>query len=191
MWRSVPLAARVAFVLLLVYGVLGVVWVVAERIADPGGLAGWLISAVLVGAVVVLSVVVLRAPESGRVLLVLGVVALVIFALIDAFVEVLPRDAGPVAAVAALALVVPLAVLGLSEWRTAGWLLVLVGVVLIGARLAAELSAAGEGGGFRAMVGGSSGVVALPMIIGGLLFLTARSSSPQPGQGDPVKATRS
>lgn len=176
MWRSAPLAARVAFVLLLIFGVLGVVWVVAERIADPGGLAGWLISAALVGAVVVLSVVAMRAPESGRVLIVLAVVALVVFALLDAFVEVLPRDAGPVAAVVALAVVVPLAFLGLREWRTAGWLLVLAGVVLLGARLAAELTASGEVGGFRALLGGSSGAVAVPMIIGGLLFLMAPST---------------
>jgi hypothetical protein len=166
----------VAFGFLVAFGVIGVAWVVAERIADPGGLAGWLVSAGLVAVVVVLSVVAMRAPESGRVLLVLAVVALVMFALLDAFVEVVPRDAGPVAAVAALALVVPLAFLGLRQWRTAGWLLVLTGVVLIGARLAPELAAAGESGGLRAMLGGSSGAVAVPMIIGGLLFLTARST---------------
>jgi hypothetical protein len=81
-----------------------------------------------------------------------------------------------VVAVAALALTLPLATLGLREWRTAGWLLLVTGVVLIGARLAAELTAAAEGGGFRAMLGGSSGAVALPMAIGGLLFLAARST---------------
>lgn len=175
MWRSAPVAARVAFVLMLAFGVLGVMWVVAERASDPGGLTGWLISTALVGAVVVLSIVAVKAPDSGRRLLVLGVVALVVFALIDAFVEVLPRDTGPVVTVAALALTVPLAFLGLRAWRTAGWLLVVAGVVIWGARLVSELVAAGGGGGLRAMLGGSSGAVALPMIIGGLLFLTARA----------------
>lgn len=173
MWGRASVRTRIAFVFSLVFAVFGLIWVVAEIIRDPGG-AGWPLGGGIVVAAVVLTVIAVIAEPLGRVLLALGVLLLAAFALLEAFVGILPADAGPVVAVTVLVFVAPLAVLGLLDAGYAAALLLVAGVVPLVARYIALWTAVeGEGPGGMALLGGSSGAVAIPTIVAGLLFLAA------------------
>src|SRR5450830_2378 len=182
MWSDAPVMVRAAFVLMMIYGAFAIVWVVGELLTDPGGPAGISISLSVVVAVVVLSMVAVRLPRLAPTLMGLAVALLLVFAVVEALVSVVPRAAesvarapGPVVAIAALVIAVPLAFLGLRSARLGGWLLVAAGmapVVEIVARVV-------RGGGGGLHLGGSSGVVALPLILVGLLFLLGAVSGPR------------
>ena len=182
MWSDAPVMVRAAFVLMMIYGAFAIVWVVGELLTDPGGPAGISISLSVVVAVVVLSLLAVRLPRLAPTLLGVAVALLLVFAVVEAMVSVVPRGSesvargpGPVVAIAALVIAVPLAFLGLRSARLGGWLLVAAGmapVVEIVARVV-------RGGGGGLHLGGSSGVVALPLILVGLLFLLGAISGPR------------
>ncbi|WP_146192403.1 hypothetical protein [Cellulomonas sp. WB94] len=170
---------RAAFVLMMIYGAFAIVWVVGELLTDPGGAAGISISLSVVVAVVVLSMVAVRLPRLAPTLMGAAVALLLVFAVVDAMVTVIPRGAeavagspGPVVAIAALVIAVPLAFLGLRSARAGGWLLVAAGIAPVVEIVARVVR--GAGGGLH--LGGSSGVVALPLILVGLLFLLGATS---------------
>ena len=169
-WSRSSAAARVAFVVMMVFGTFATLFVIGVLLSDPGGLAGIAISAAIVGAVVGLSLLVVR--QSRRAPSVLGVATalLVLFALLDVMFQLLPRGSGPSIAVAALVLSVPLAFLGLRDARLGGWLLVAAGLAPL-----VEVVARAPGGGGGVHLGGSSRAVAVPVIVVGLLFLIAAS----------------
>jgi hypothetical protein len=181
MWSDAPVMVRAAFVLMMIYGAFAIVWVVGELLTDPGGPAGISMSLSVVVAVVVLSLLAVRLPRLAPTLLGVAVALLLVFAVVEAMVSVVPRGSesvalglGPVVAIAALVIAVPLAFLGLRSARLGGWLLVAAGlapVVEIVARVV-------RGGGGGLHLGGSSGVVALPLILVGLLFLLGAVSGP-------------
>ncbi|HEY5553785.1 MAG TPA: hypothetical protein VIK43_02525 [Cellulomonas sp.] len=173
---------RAAFVLMMIYGAFAIVWVVGELLTDPGGPAGISISLSVVVAVVVLSLLAVRLPRVAPTLMGAAVALLLVFAVVEAMASVasrgpesVARGPGPVVAIAALVIAVPLAFLGLRSARLGGWLLVAAGmapVVEIVARVV-------RGGGGGLHLGGSSGVVALPLILVGLLFLLGAISGPR------------
>lgn len=169
MWSSATFAARVAFGLAMVVGGLSVVWLVAELLEDPGGAAGVLIGAAIVAAVVGLSMLVVRRRHLSSTVLGIASGGLVVFAFLDAMLRILPRDVGPVVAISALVLMVPLAFLGLHEARRAGWLIVLVGMAPIVDTVGAALRSNGDG----VHLGGSSRAVALLVLMVGVAFLLA------------------
>ncbi|WP_329675588.1 hypothetical protein [Cellulomonas sp.] len=174
--------ARVAFVLMMVYGAIGTAWVIGEVLTDPGGVAGVSISVTVVVAEVVLSMLVVRLPRLAPIFLGVAVAVLLVFAVVEAMVTVVPRGSesvargpGPVVAIAALVVAVPLAFLGLRSARLGGWLLVAAGM----APVVEIVARAVRGGGGGLHLGGSSGVVAVPLILVGLLFLLAAISGPR------------
>ncbi|EWT02102.1 hypothetical protein N865_07045 [Intrasporangium oryzae NRRL B-24470] len=170
MWKQAPGLTRAAFVWVVGFGVLATVWYVAEVIRDPGGVAGGLLSAAVVAAIVLLTLVVLRLPDASGRILDGAVVVVVALAVLGAFTSV-TTGWGPGTAVAAFVVAVPIAFLGLREPRHAAILLLVAGVAPLLERVGRALSQ-GEGPVLHG-IGGSAGAVALPLIVGGVLFLLA------------------
>jgi hypothetical protein len=175
MWSGAPVMVRAAFVLMMIYGAFAIVWVVGELLTDPGGPAGISISLSVAVAVVVLSLLAVRLPRLASTLLGVAVALLLVFAVVEAMASVASRGSGPVVAIAALVIAVPLAFVGLRSARLGGWLLVAAGLAAVVEIVARVLR--GGGGGLH--LGGSSGVVALPLILVGLLFLLGAVSGPR------------
>ncbi|MGN6129286.1 MAG: hypothetical protein ACTHOK_03005 [Nocardioidaceae bacterium] len=138
----------------------------------------------------------LRPEPAGRVLVVVTAVVLA-GSLADAVVSIVPRDAvGPVAAVAVFALGVAQAFLGLHRQVLAGTLMVVTGVVQLAATVAGVAVHAGPHGqgvppggvpGVGALLGGSSGVVVVPLLLVGALFLLAGALAPHPERPGPAR----
>jgi hypothetical protein len=142
---------------------------------DPGGWTAVWVSALWVVPLVALSVFALLRPESAGTVFVgvTGVVAL--FTLTDSLVGLIPRDDwGPVAAIVVFALGVALGFLGLRRSLLAGTLMVGLAVTQLLASLAGvAIRAGGDGTGPGASLGGSSGVVVLPILLIGALYVEA------------------
>jgi len=141
--------------------------VAGEMFTDPGGwpavamTASWL-------PLIALSVFALRRPAAAAPAFVGATALVVLFTLADSAFDIIPRNSwGPVAAVAVFAIGVALAFLGLHRAELAGLLMVVAGL----AQLAATVIGRGSEPG--AMFGGSSGVVVVPILLVGLLFLLA------------------
>ena len=131
----------------------------------------------------------LRPAAAGPVLAgATGMVA--VFTVADSAFGVVPRDDwGPVAAVAVFALAVALAFLGLHRARLAGLLIILAGIAQLTATLIGVVIEAADGAGLGAAFGGSSGVVVLPLLVIGGLFLLAGSLQDLNGSGPGRVAT--
>ncbi|CAN5204132.1 hypothetical protein BH11ACT1_BH11ACT1_24970 [soil metagenome] len=173
MWSDAPVMARVAFVLAMFFGVVATVWVVAELVADPGGVAGISIGAAIVVAELVLSLVAVRLPRVAPTVMGVAVALLLVLAVVEAVVDLVPRDTGPVVAIGALVVGVPSAFLGLRSARLGGWLLVGAGLAPV-VEIVGRILQGGVGGGLH--LGGSSGAAAMPLILLGLLFLVAAAT---------------
>ncbi|MGH3364079.1 MAG: hypothetical protein ACRDOW_05060 [Nocardioidaceae bacterium] len=167
----------VAFTLMALFGLLGGLFVAGYAFEDPGGRAALGMTALWVVPVVALCVFALRRPTAAGTVLV-GVTATVAaFTLLDSFVGVIPRDdLGPVAAIVVFALGVVLAFLGLHRAALAGLLMVAISLAQLGATTMLVIVGAGgtgEGPGTGAMLTTSSGVVVVPLLVVGALFLVA------------------
>ena len=169
-----------AFTLMVLFGLLGGLIVAGYAFEDPGGwtavlmTAGWVLPMLgLVGYALV------RKAAAGPVFV--AVTALVALAtVLDSLWEVVPRDDwGPVLAIGVFSLGVALAFLGLYRARLAGLLLVLLALVQLGANILLHTVHGGlaEGPGLAAVLGGSSGVVVLPLLLVGVLFLASGSAA--------------
>jgi hypothetical protein len=113
-----------------------------------------------------------------------------VFTVVDSAFGIVPRDDwGPVAAVVVFALGVALAFLGLHRARQAGLLMILAGIAQLTATLIGVVIEAADGQGPDATFGGSSGVVVLPLLIIGGLFLLAGSLENLDGGGSGRVAT--
>jgi hypothetical protein len=159
----------VAFGWMLVVGVLGGLFVAAEAIDDPGGWAGVALVAAWLVPLAALAWLATRHPGPARPLFVWATVVVATFTLLDAAFRLVPRGAGPVAAVTVFVLAVALGFLGLHEPLLAGRLLLVLGA----AQLVASVFQRSGGGGHGLLVGGSSFAVVAPVLIGGLLFALA------------------
>lgn len=102
-----------------------------------------------------------------------GVVALMtVLTAVDGRLDLFDRDRnGPVAVVALLSLLVPLAVLGLRRALAAGALLLVPAAGQMVATVLMWTTRAGEAPPLMAMFRGSSGIVILPMVLAGVLLL--------------------
>ena len=175
MVRIAKVLRNVAFTLVVLFAVVGGAFVVGEAFADPGGwhavamTASWAVPVVVLGAFALR-----RSDAAGPVLVGVTTVA-VLFTLADSAIGIVPRDGwGPVAAVVVFAVVVVLGLLGLHRAELAGLLMLVAGAAQLAATLIARGGAeAGEGPGPGALLGGSSGVVVLPAVVIGLLFVLA------------------
>ena len=164
-----------AFTLMALFGLLGGLFVAGYAFEDPGGWAAAGLTALWVVPLVTLSVFALLRPAAAGPVLVGVTIVIVAFTLADSALGIVPRnDWGPVAAIIVFALGVALAFLGLHRARLAGLLMVVTGVAQLAATLVAvAVQGRGEGPGPSAMLGGSSGVVVMPLLLVGMLFLVA------------------
>lgn len=170
MTRAERVLRRVAFGWMAMIGLLGGLFVAGETFDDPGGLAAvglvcsWLVP------LVALALFALRGGEKAGPVFSAATVVVAVFTITDAAFGIVPRDDwGPVAAIAVFGLGVSLAFLGLRHASLAGSLLLL----LAAAQVAAGLAEAVDHEGPRNLLGGSSGVVIVPLAVGGVLFLLA------------------
>jgi hypothetical protein len=170
MGRQSSVLARVAFGWMMLVAVLGGAFVIGETFDDPGGWAAAAIVASWLVPLVALALLALLRPAPARPVFIVGTLLVVTFTLADSALTLVPRDDwGPVASIVVFALGIALAFLGLSRASVAGTLLVVLAVAQLAAGL---LDRAGSGEPPFAL-GGSSRVVVLPLLIGGLLFLLA------------------
>jgi hypothetical protein len=184
----------VAFTLMALFGLLGGLFVAGYAFEDPGGRAAVGMTALWVVPMVALCVFALRRPAAAGTVLV-GVTATVAaFTLLDSVVGFIPRDdLGPVAAIVVFALGVVLAFLGLHRAALAGLLMVAISLAQLAATMLVIVGAGGpgEGPGTGAMLTTSSGVVVVPLLVVGALFLVAGAmahESPLPRRTPRVRA---
>ncbi|HEX6247957.1 MAG TPA: hypothetical protein VFZ64_08820 [Nocardioidaceae bacterium] len=167
-----------AFTLMTLFGLLGGLFVAGYAFEDPGGWTAVLMTAAWVVPMVGLSVLALLRAERAALVLVGATAVVIAFSLADSAFGIIPRDDwGPVTAVAVLALGVTLAFLGLHRAALAGVLMIVTALGQLAATaLGYAVHGVGEGGpGLGAMLGGSSGVVVLPILLVGILFMVAAS----------------
>lgn len=165
-----------AFTFLVLFGVLGGLFVAGETFADPGGWAAVGLTALWLVPLAAMATLARRRPAAAGPVFVAATVVVGSFTLLDAALEVVPRDRwGPVAAIAVFALGVSLAFLGLPRPFLAGLLLTLLALTQLTATLVgfAVHEGTGEGPGAGAALGGSSGVVVVPLLVAGVVFLLA------------------
>lgn len=166
----------VAFASMALLGLLGGLFVAGYAFEDPGGWAAVGMTALWFVPVVGMSMLGLLRPETAAPVFVGATALVTVFTLADAAFGVIPRDdVGPVAAITVFALVVALAFLGLRRPGLAGLLMIVAALSQLAATVVgvAVRDGGGEGPGTGAMLGTSSGVVVLPALIVGALFLIA------------------
>lgn len=173
--RLATILRRTAFTFMMAFGLLGTLFIAGYALDDPGGLTGLGMTAAWVLPMLVLAGLALLRPETGGPVLTFATVLVLGFTVVDSLLGIVPRDdVGPVAAITVFALAVALAALGLRRAKLAGVLMVTLALVQLGATVLGVLvRAAGEGPGPGAMLGGSSGVVVLPVLVGGAMFWLA------------------
>ena len=181
----------VAFTFMALFGLFGGMFVAGSAFDDPGGWAAVGMTALWVIPLVALSVFAFRQPEAAGPVFVAATALVVLFTLADSAFGIIPRDDwGPIAAVAVFALGVALAFLGLHRPALAGMLMVAAGLAqLVATVIGVAVRETGDGPGPGSMLGGSSGVVVLPILVVGVLFLIAGSldrESLRPGSATPV-----
>lgn len=177
--RTAKVVRYTAFSLMMLFCTLGGLFAAGYAFDDPGGLAavgltlGWLVP------VAGLSALALLRPDWGGPVLI-GVTALAIaFSWADTVFQLIPTDSwGPVGSMSLLGLGVALGFLGLHRSKLAGWLLVIASAAqMLGIVIGSLRMGDGDGPGPGAMLGGSSGVVVLPLLVIGVLFVIAGSIS--------------
>ena len=165
-----------AFTLMALFGLLGGLFVAGYAFEDLSTWAAIGVTAAMAVPTIVLSVVAFRYPTQTAPWFVglSGVVA--VLTLLNASFDLVDTDSvGPVVAVAVFALAVSLGFLGLNRAALSGVLLVMLGLAQLGAVVlgfAGEL-AEGGGPGLGDMLTTSSGVIVVPMLVVGVLFLVA------------------
>ncbi len=176
MTRGVKVLRNTGFVLIVLFGVVGALMVAGYAFQDLslwaaiGSTAAWLVP------MVVLSVVAMRSERvAPPTFVVLTVVVGALTILASSFGWVGRDGRGPVAAIGIFALAVALGFLGLRRTALAGVLLVVLGLAQLAAAVVelANAGAEGPGPGLSHILSSSSGVVVLPVVLVGLLYLAA------------------
>lgn len=182
MTRLARVLRYIAFTSMAVFGLLAGLFVAGYAFEDPGGWAAVAVTALWVLPLVALSVLALLRQEAAVPVFIWVTVAVGLFTLADSAFGVIPRDEwGPVAVVVVLALGVALAFLGLHQAALAGLLMIGTGLVQLAATVVGvAVHGPGDGPGPGAMLGGSSGVVVMPLLIVGALFLLSGLLDHQP-----------
>ena len=180
--RTSKILKYLAFALMTLFGVLGGLFAAGYAFEDPGGWAAiWMTLAVVLPVAVLIALALWRPVLAAPVLTVVTALV-VVFNLLDKAFRWIPRDDwGPVDSVALLGLGVALGFLGLQRPRLAGWLLVISGAAqLLGIIIRPLRMGRGEVPPLGALLGGSSGVVVVPMVVIGVLFLLAGLRGDEP-----------
>lgn len=164
--------------IVIVLGVLGTAFIAGETFDDPGGWAA--VGLVTSWLVPMLALCVLAWTRPSAATPVLAVLTALIVAM-SLWLAVQPGgwrsvedDVGPIRALAAFAVVVPLGLLGWRRPRPAGVMLLVAGLVPVLAVLAVDL------GSTRGVAGTSVGAVAAPAVTAGALYLAAAALDRRP-----------
>jgi hypothetical protein len=175
-----------------VFGLLGGLFVAGYAFEDPGGWAAVGMTALWLLPLVALSVFALLRPEAAAPVFVWVTVAVGLFTPADSLFGLIPRDEwGPVAVVGVFALSVALAFLGLHRAGLAGLLMIVTGLVQLAAIVVGVVvHEPGDGPGPGAMLGGSSGVVVMPLLLVGALFLLSGLVDHEPLRPGPAPRVR-
>lgn len=165
-----------AFTLMALFGLLGGLFAAGYAFEDLSTWTAIGVTAAYAVPTVALCVLAWRVPERAAPWFVVltGVVA--VLAILDAAFQVVDTySVGPVVAVGVFAVAVSLGFLGLHRSALAGLLLVVLGLAQLGAVVLGSADELAEGGGpsLADMLTTSSGVVVLPMVVVGILFLVA------------------
>lgn len=165
----------VAFTLMALFGLLGGLFVAGYAFEDPGGWAAVGMTALWGVPLAAMSILALVRPAAAAPVFIAATALVAVFTLADSAFGIVPRDdVGPVAAIAMFALIVALAFLGLRRPGLAGLLMIVAALSQLAATVVGiAVHDGGEGPGMGAMLGGSSGVVVLPALVVGALFLIA------------------
>jgi hypothetical protein len=167
----------VAFGVLVVFAVLGGAFAAGYAFEDLPFRAAALGTVVALAYVVTLSVLALRRTDVAVTVMLVITAVLSVLALVDGRWDVFTRDVnGPVMSVLLVITTAPLAVLGLHRAVEAGVMILLLGVAaLVGAGIADALASGRFEWGM--LLRGSGGVVVIPLLLGGVLFLLAGLSA--------------
>lgn len=172
---------RTALVLTSLLVVGGLLFALGYAFEDPGGWAAVLIAAAVALPLVGLTVLAAKSASTAVTVLTWAVVAFAAWAVVNRFVQV---DA-PTIPVIALILALPIAVVGQRNATRAGQLLHAVAAVPLLLLLVRLVTSGGDGPGPGDLIGGSTGVVILPLVVLGALFLAAGApgrAAPAPGR---------
>ncbi len=168
-----PALRKLAFGLTVLFAAGGLLFASGYILEDPGGWLAALVIAALVVPLAWLSVMAHRSPDRALAWLLLGVGLLFAYTVAGFFVQVV---GGPVVPLVALVLAVPAAVIGLEDARRGGELLLLVAAAPLLTVALHVLGRDGEGPPLGAALGGSTGVVVLPLLLFAGLFLVAAAA---------------
>ncbi len=166
----------VAFTLMMLFGVVGIAFVVGETFTDPGGWPAVALTAAWAVPMLALIAYALVRKERAAPVFVVVTVLIAILAIVYEIAGTRTRSGmGPVSAISVFALGVALAFLGLYRSLLAGVLLVVLAAVQLAATMLGAAVAGGPDGGrpLGSILGGSSGVIVVPLALIGLLFVAA------------------
>lgn len=169
----------VGLVLTSLFAAFGILFAAGYAFEDTGGWQGVALFACMVVPLAVLTWLARSHPAAGLRWVLVGAVLLLVWAVLELFFDLVEA---PVLPMAALVLSVPAAVLGLRDARRGAELLLLIvaaPVVSILARVLGER----EGPPLGAALGGSTGVVVLPLLLFAGIFLVAAAVEPRQPTG--------
>ncbi len=176
MTGTAKLVRYVAFWLMALFGLLGGLFVAGYTFEDVGGAAAVGVTALWVVPMVVLSVIAMLRPGPSVPVFVVLTAVTAVFAVADSGLRIVPRDSwGPVGAISVFSLGVALAFLGLHRAGVAGLLMVTLALAQFAGLVVGAIGAGGS-----AWLGGSSGVVVVPLLVVGALFLAAGALAHEP-----------
>lgn len=175
MTRSAVVLRRVAFGVMAAFGLFGTLFVAGYAFEDLEVWAAIGVTAAWVLPMVGLSVLALRRPETAARLLVVVTAVVAVATVLDSLLSLVPRDQwGPVGAIVVFATGVALGFLGLRQAMLSGLLLVaLAAAQLLSVVAGFGVREHGEGPRLGAMLGTSGGVIVVPFLCIGALFLLA------------------
>jgi hypothetical protein len=165
-----------AFTLMTLFGLFGGLFAAGYAFEDLETWSAIGLTAAFAVPTIALSVVALRVPDRAAPWFV-GLSGLVaVLTLLEAGFDVVDTDSvGPVVAIGVFGLAVALGFLGLHRSSLSGILLVMLGLAQLGAVVLGFSGELAEGGGpgLGDMLTTSSGVIVVPMVVVGILFLVA------------------
>jgi hypothetical protein len=165
----------VGLVLTSLFAGFGILFAAGYGFEDPGGWQGVALFACMVVPLAVLTWLARSHPAAGLRWVLVGAGLLVAWAVLEMVVDLVEA---PVLPIAALVLSVPAAVLGLRDARRGAELLLLIAVAPVVSVLARVLGER-EGPPLGAALGGSTGVVVLPLLLFAAVFLVAAAVEPR------------
>lgn len=177
-----------AFALMALFGAFGTLFVIGEVFADPGGWAA--VGLAAAGVLPTLALIVYAVVRKDRAWRVFVVITVLVAAttLLEETVGIVPRDGvGPVMAVGVFALGFALAFLGLHLPRLAGALMIILAGVQLAAIVLGEMTRDGQADGrpISAVLTGSSGVMVVPLLVVGALFVASGAGTHEPWRSPP------